>query len=87
MQNSKENAKWFVRNFLSSGSFLTDKELEELKLIPDYQRFIADNPPKQHGVNYEVNIHTKLVADCHMHSISAHYISVHQKFINKQQPC
>lgn len=25
--------------------------------------------------------------DCHMHSISAHYISVHQKFINKQQPC
>ena len=63
MQNSKVNAKWFVRNFLSSGSFLTDKELEELKLIPDYQRFIADNPPKQHGVNYEVNIHTKLVAD------------------------
>lgn len=87
MQNSKENAKWFVRNFLSSGSFLTDKELEELKLIPDYQRFIADNPPKQHGVNYEVNIHTKLLSDCHMHSISAHYISVHQKFINKQQPC
>ena len=63
MQNSKENAKWFVRNFLCSGSLLTDKELEELKLIPDYQRFIADNPPKQHGVNYEVNIHTKLVAD------------------------
>lgn len=27
------------------------------------------------------------IADCHMHSISAHYISVHQKFINKQQPC
>lgn len=27
------------------------------------------------------------VIDCHMHSISAHYISVHQKFINKQQPC
>lgn len=27
------------------------------------------------------------VSDCHMHSISAHYISVHQKFINKQQPC
>ena len=26
-------------------------------------------------------------SDCHMHSISAHYISVHQKFINKQQPC
>lgn len=87
MQNSKENAKWFVRNFLSSGSFLTDKELEELKLIPDYQRFIADNPPKQHGVNYEVNIHTKLVADCHVRSKSAYYISVHQKFINKQQCC
>ena len=30
-------------------------------------------------------MHTK--TDCHMHSISAHYISVHQKFINKQQPC
>ena len=28
-----------------------------------------------------------LYIDCHMHSISAHYISVHQKFINKQQPC
>lgn len=27
------------------------------------------------------------IVDCHMHSISAHYISVHQKFINKQQPC
>lgn len=27
------------------------------------------------------------IEDCHMHSISAHYISVHQKFINKQQPC
>ena len=27
------------------------------------------------------------ITDCHMHSISAHYISVHQKFINKQQPC
>ena len=27
------------------------------------------------------------ILDCHMHSISAHYISVHQKFINKQQPC
>lgn len=27
------------------------------------------------------------ISDCHMHSISAHYISVHQKFINKQQPC
>lgn len=30
---------------------------------------------------------TILIIDCHMHSISAHYISVHQKFINKQQPC
>lgn len=29
----------------------------------------------------------QLKNDCHMHSISAHYISVHQKFINKQQPC
>ena len=29
----------------------------------------------------------ELSLDCHMHSISAHYISVHQKFINKQQPC
>lgn len=29
----------------------------------------------------------KIITDCHMHSISAHYISVHQKFINKQQPC
>lgn len=29
----------------------------------------------------------ELYIDCHMHSISAHYISVHQKFINKQQPC
>ena len=63
MQNSKENAKWFVRKFLSTGSFLTDKELEELKMIPNYQAFLTENPPKQHGANYEVNIHTKSVTD------------------------
>lgn len=87
MKSANECAKWFVRKFLSTGSFLTDKELEELKMIPNYQAFLTENPPKQHGANYEVNIHTKSCFDCHMHSISAHYISVHQKFINKQQPC
>lgn len=59
MKSANECAKWFVRKFLSTGSFLTDKELEELKMIPNYQAFLTENPPKQHGANYEVNIHTK----------------------------
>ena len=63
MKSANECAKWFVRKFLSTGSFLTDKELEELKMIPNYQAFLTENPPKQHGANYQVNIHTKSVTD------------------------
>lgn len=37
--------------------------------------------------NWDRLIEDYIITDCHMHSISAHYISVHQKFINKQQPC
>lgn len=40
-------------------------------LIPDEIRFDA----------YDIN------TDCHVRSKSAYYISVHQKFINKQQCC
>ncbi|UEA86525.1 hypothetical protein LK406_12605 [Alistipes senegalensis] len=54
MKSANECAKWFVRKFLSTGSFLTDKELEELKMIPNYQAFLTENPPKQHGANYEL---------------------------------
>ena len=32
-------------------------------MIPNYQAFLTENPPKQHGANYEVNIHTKSVTD------------------------
>lgn len=28
-----------------------------------------------------------IISDCHVRSKSAYYISVHQKFINKQQCC
>lgn len=45
----------------------------------DYKRYLASIDT--------FSVSTKNKIDCHLHSISAHYISVHQKFINKQQPC
>ena len=50
----------------------------------------SDLPVKQEFVDQQWDLVERIHQfriDCHMHSISAHYISVHQKFINKQQPC
>ena len=60
--------------------------------ISEYSKLTIPIPPKAEQKRIVDTIHTAFakldtITDCHMHSISAHYISVHQKFINKQQPC
>lgn len=54
-------------------------------LIGSYINSIDDSTMQQ--LNAMSDPAANIYQDCHMHSISAHYISVHQKFINKQQPC
>ena len=63
----------YVDNFINNTSHFQINDARQLPIII---------PQKETFESLQ-----KLAADCHMHSISAHYISVHQKFINKQQPC
>ena len=59
-------------------------------LLKAIDAFLNENNPNIEDKNVYSDsnfIEINLIFDCHMHSISAHYISVHQKFINKQQPC
>lgn len=61
-----------------------NKSMEKERIVV-YDYVSCNNDWKNHQFTY-VGLQ-KTITDCHMHSISAHYISVHQKFINKQQPC
>lgn len=59
-------------------------------LLKAIDAFLNENNPNIEDKNVYSDsnfIEINFKIDCHMHSISAHYISVHQKFINKQQPC
>lgn len=59
-------------------SSLNNEQLAQLRKVLDYT-FRNIVVTEKDAVNTE--------SDCHVRSKSAYYISVHQKFINKQQCC
>ena len=59
-------------------------------LLKAIDAFLNENNPNIEDKNVYSDsnfIEINLIFDCHVRSKSAYYISVHQKFINKQQCC
>lgn len=83
-RNTVNSYAWTVEYFLNHYGEVNKKNLLA------YKGYLVENFKPQ-TVNLRLQGINKYLEftryDCHMHSISAHYISVHQKFINKQQPC
>lgn len=71
-----------VRNFMILWNLF-----ESLLFQGSYSNLKAIHKSQSLQLDKQLITDTITLSDCHMHSISAHYISVHQKFINKQQPC
>ena len=82
IENQESETEWEEHEI--TGIYTQAQSLEDIKRSDCIK--INDDyyiPARVKNGTYDIEI----IYDCHMHSISAHYISVHQKFINKQQPC